>query len=302
MKPLKTLLVGVDFSPCSGNALREAVRVAALQGADIRVLHVIASELAIDLESALRPMQSGIREGLVADVHKEWSRFSFQLGLDQKISFDVRIDHRLSGLIRAASESAADLLVLGAFGTVRPEVGTGTVATSCVRHAPCDVLLVRDTHVGPFKSIVAAVDFSDASARALRRAVEWAVQDHSQLHVIHDFDPPWNRLHYRAPTPQADPKFITAYTESLHRRLREFCRPALEHLPALSVHYSLTEGAAHRSEIAAYAQLKGADLICLGTRGSSNVRDFFLGSTAEKVLLLAPCSILAVRPDARSSE
>jgi nucleotide-binding universal stress UspA family protein len=40
----------------------------------------------------------------------------------------------------------------------------------------------------------------------------------------------------------------------------------------------------------------GADLIVLGTRGHTNLRDVLLGSTAERALSESTCSILAVKP------
>ena len=43
-------------------------------------------------------------------------------------------------------------------------------------------------------------------------------------------------------------------------------------------------------------QVDGA-LVVLGTRGRTNLRDVLLGSTAERVVRDAPCSILAVRPE-----
>jgi hypothetical protein len=46
-----------------------------------------------------------------------------------------------------------------------------------------------------------------------------------------------------------------------------------------------------------YAQGVGADLIVLGTRGRTNLRDLLLGSTAEKVLRDSVCSVLAVHPE-----
>jgi nucleotide-binding universal stress UspA family protein len=39
-----------------------------------------------------------------------------------------------------------------------------------------------------------------------------------------------------------------------------------------------------------------ADLIALGTRGRTNLRDVLLGSTAERVIRSAGRSVLAVRP------
>jgi nucleotide-binding universal stress UspA family protein len=40
-----------------------------------------------------------------------------------------------------------------------------------------------------------------------------------------------------------------------------------------------------------------ADMVVLGTRGKTGLRELLIGTTAEKIVQHAPCSILAVKPD-----
>ena len=72
--------------------------------------------------------------------------------------------------MRAAAEFSADLLVLGSHGLTVDSHSIGNIASKCVRKAPLPVLLVRDTHHGAFRKVVAGVDFSDTSFTALREA------------------------------------------------------------------------------------------------------------------------------------
>ena len=44
------------------------------------------------------------------------------------------------------------------------------------------------------------------------------------------------------------------------------------------------------------AALVNADLVAVGTRGQSNLRDVVLGSTAEKILRDSVCAVLAAKP------
>jgi len=301
MERYRSILVGVDFTPCSAAALRQAMRLAAASNADLRVVHVVDTQIALEMEGALTQMQSGIRDGLIADARRAWREFALQVPEASNLTIEVSVEHRVFGLIRRAYEAAADLLVIGAFGNRRPDVGVGTVATACVRHASCDVLLVRDTHQGGYSTIVAPVDFSETSRRALERAAQIAQQDHAKLHVVHVFGPPWDRYHYRAPTPHADPQFMERCKRLLSQRVCEFVKPIQDASPNLSVTCELSHAGRHRSGIVEYADRVRADLICLGTRGQSNIRDILLGSTAEKALLHSQCSILAVRPDANVS-
>jgi len=300
---MSSIVVGVDFTPCSAVALGQAIRIAAWSGAKVHVVHVIDTIVVIDLEEALSPMQQGIRDGLLDLAHKAWADFAERVPGAKGLPIEVSINNRIVGIHRRAREDKAELLVMGAFGDRRPDVGLGTVATACVRKSMADVLLVRDTigqqGAAPFKTIVAAVDFSPTSLLAVRSAALFAAKDSAQLHLLHVFQAPQDRLHFRAPTPPTQPDIQERYKRGLELRLTDFCRPALEPHATLAggrTRFVVHDDSGHRSGITAYAKQVQADLIVLGTRGRTNIRDLLLGSTAEKVLEESRCSILAVKP------
>ena len=295
MKHIKTIAVGIDFSAGSKAALREALRIGQWSRASVRAIHVIDSMVATELAEALQDFQRDVPASLVADAREAWGSFSAEIAGADAVELEVRIDHRVQGIVDASTAMQSDLLVLGVHGTRTPEVGMGTVATSCVRHAKGDVLLVRDTQSRPFKVVLACIDFSPTSLRALDFAAQVAEHDGASLHVLHVFNGPWHRLHYRAPTPEADPHFQQQYREGLERRLRAFTGGIGRDLARLQPAYRVVDDTGHRPGIIDEAAKVGADLIVLGTRGRSNVRDLLLGSTAEKVLRESACSVLAVR-------
>ena len=298
MRPFKTIVVGIDFTPCSAAALREAIRLAACSGGQVHAVHVIDTQIALELQAAMNQMQEDIRGGLIADAQRQWKNLQANLPEAADLQLEASVEHRILGLIRKTREVDADLIILGAFGSQHPDVGAGTVATACVRNATNDVLLVRDTHRGPFKKVVAAIDFSDTSRRALERAAQVAQIDGATVHAVHVFTPPWDRYHYREETPHADPQFLNRYQNLLLQKLDDFCKPAKQEFSNMTIVCDVSDAGRHRSGIVAYADRIGADLICLGSRGQSNLRDFFLGSTAEKVLANSKCSVLAVKPGA----
>jgi nucleotide-binding universal stress UspA family protein len=278
-------------------AVRHALRIAAWSQATLHAVHVIDTTVVIEIESALSSMQQGIREELVKDAERAWGEFASNISGAGAIPFHVSINNRLVGILDQARRHKADLLVMGAFGDQPPDVGFGTVATACVRKSMTDVLLARDTHAGPFTRVVAAVDFSDTSARALARAALVAARDGAELHVLHVFAAPWRQLHYRAPTLLVQPHEQKQYRDALERRLSEFIRSITDLHPGLRVHPVCFDSSGHRSGIVEYAASVSADLIALGTRGRTNLRDILLGSTAEKALDESSCSVLAVKPE-----
>ena len=299
VRPIRSVVVGTDFTPCSAVALGQACRIGKWSGAKTHVVHVIDTTVVIDIELALSPMQRNIRDGLVKDAEHEWGHFAANVPGAEGLPIEVSINNRIVGILHCVREHNADLLVMGAFGDHRPDVGFGTLATACVRESTTDALLIRDTQPGPFKTIVAAVDFSPTSLRALDRAAHFAANDGAQLHILHVFAAPWRGLLSKAKTPLIEASQQRQYRDGLVHRLQDFARPVIEahaglrSAPKLVVH----DDAGHRSGIIEYAGSVSADLIVLGTRGRTNIRDILLGSTAEKALEQSRCSILAVKPE-----
>jgi universal stress protein E len=296
MPGITTIVVGIDFSSCSAAALREALRLARACGATVHPVHVLDTLVVLDAEESLSPMQQGIRDSLVADARAAWGGFAQGIPGAESLTLDVLINNRVMGIVRRVQELKAQLLVLGAYGDRRPEVGVGTIATGCVRRSTADVLLVRETHPGPFRTIVVGVDFSETSARAVQRAGVFASLDSGTLHVVHCFDAPWHHLHYKAPTPEADPSFQRQFRDTLRRRLEAFVASISPPLPADRMHTALHDARTHRSGLVHYAAQAKADLIVVGTRGRTNLRNVLLGSTAEKALIESRCSVLSVKP------
>jgi len=272
----------------------------------VHVVHVIDTTVVIDLETAFSPMQQGIRDSLTADARGAWAEFAKGVPAAAVLPIEVIINNRIVGLLGLARRDKADLIVMGAFGTRRPDVGFGTVATACLRKSAADVLLVRDTQPGPFKAIIAAVDFSPTSARALARAAMFAAEDGAELHVLHVFAAPWLQISYAETRPLIPlippmmplitPQMEKDYRDGLERQLAEFARPVADAHPDLRLRTVCYDTSTHRSGIVDYAKSASADLIVLGTRGRTNLRDILLGSTAEKTLAASHCSILAVKP------
>jgi nucleotide-binding universal stress UspA family protein len=300
MHAMTRIIVGVDFTSGSRAALIEALRIAQWNQASVRAVHVIDSLVVQRLEEALEPFQQRIREGLVLDARTAWWKTAAGVEGAEAVTIDIRVDNRVHGILAAAREAGADLPVLGAYGDRAPDIGLGSVATACVRHAPCPVLLVRDTKSGPFRRIVACIDFSHTSKIALEAAASVATRDGAELHVLHVFDAPWREFHYRAPTAEADPHFVQQFRQGLDGRLRTFAGELGHEISFLKPVFAVVDHGGHRSGITEYAHRIGADLIVLGTRGHASLRELLLGSTAERALRDSSCSVLAIRPPASS--
>ena len=186
MKGLASIVVGLDFSDCSRAALAHAQRVASWAGAEVHPVHVVDTPIdEIREDAALTAMQREIHAGLVEDARTRWDSFVEGIPEASKLQLAVCVAHRLVGIRQQLDHHSADLLVLGAYGDERPKVGMGTLASTCVRSVQTDVLIVRDTYLDPFRTVVAGIDFSSTSRRSLEMAALIAHGEGAKLYAAH---------------------------------------------------------------------------------------------------------------------
>ena len=142
-------------------------------------------------------------------------------------------------------------------------------------------------------NVLVATDFSDASEPALVYGREFARTFGAALHVLHVVENPllW-----------AGPEAAGVDFARLQAELEASAQNTLsrivtaedrEQLKAMAV---VRTGNSPALEIAGYAKAEGIDMILIGTHGRGVVRQLLMGSVAEKVVRIAPCPVLTVRP------
>lgn len=289
MNQLQKILVGYDFSAGAETALKQGVRLAAWNNAHLIVQHVVAAELTTDLATAL--------EQDVATITEE-ARRSAQLELDQiRIKAGiaappvVTAGSPLDELLQAVVHHRIDLLVVGVRGAETAEPGAGMLATRLVRKAATKVLLVQPGHSGPYRTILVGVDFSENSTAAIRQALHIAGRDGAAVHCVHVFEPPWQRLRYRAAVIGTGTEFQRRFEAVMLQRLGEFAAAAGAD-PNLC---SLVPATHHAQGLIERARALATDLIVIGTHGRSALRYLLLGSTAEALVRETECSVLTIR-------
>ncbi len=138
---VKRILVAVDFSEASREALEFAAALAKRLGAEIALLHVfegVPGELRI-LEAAY--VDTSFRDEAAQNL-AEWTTNLRAAGVTA--TGEVREAAAVSGgIIGMAQKTKADLIVIGRHGTQQLErmFASNTVA-KVLRHAPCPVLVV----------------------------------------------------------------------------------------------------------------------------------------------------------------
>jgi nucleotide-binding universal stress UspA family protein len=145
-----------------------------------------------------------------------------------------------------------------------------------------------------FRHVLLAVDGSDCSIRAAEHASAIAEKFGSTVTLVHV--EPLPMLPYPVSDPGAAQEYIDLQ-EDAGALIREAAiaqtRPTLD---KRGIKFDRAEAKGPAGEaIIATAQAIDADLIVVGHRGLSAVKSFFLGSTSERVVHGAKCSVLVVR-------
>ena len=148
------------------------------------------------------------------------------------------------------------------------------------------------------RRLLCPVDFSDVSRHALDHAAAiagWYDATVTALHV-------WHPGLYPPPSAFAGPYLNPVQggdlDARLHAELAEFVKAA--NPPLVDPELWVAEGPV-ADTIVARAAARKADLIVVGTHGTSGFERLVLGSVTEKVLRKAACPVLTVPPRARAT-
>lgn len=145
--------------------------------------------------------------------------------------------------------------------------------------------------MGPFRHILVATDFSEASRRAFESAGELAAALGADLTVLHACEVPVPPDAGLAVPPGVD--LLSAAEAEARRRLDELVASATARgWPCRAI---LRVGVPWQ-EILSVAAEALFDLVVMGTHGRRGIAHALMGSVAEKVVRASPVPVLTVRP------
>jgi nucleotide-binding universal stress UspA family protein len=144
----KTILVPTDFSAFSERAFRKALDLSKSFAAKIHVLHVVrqlplvVGDYWFD-EPSVKRIQADIERASRVELARFVDKFPDAKGA--AIELDVQSGVPYEQIVKDAAEKRIDLIVMAARGkTGVKEHLLGGTADRVIRHAACDVLIVRE--------------------------------------------------------------------------------------------------------------------------------------------------------------
>lgn len=154
-----------------------------------------------------------------------------------------------------------------------------------------------------FEKILVPLDSSEHSIRALQTAIEIAKELGGKLTLLHVYNVTVTPMVVPEPT-TLTPSGVPVITPTEVSRMVEAARDVGKHIlddaerkaQKEDVHFesTLKEGNTVQ-EILKLAKEGNSDLIVIGVRGVSKLRELLLGSVSENVIKHAPCPVLVVK-------
>ena len=286
----------------------------------------------------VRQLLEGINyEEIVKEVNRGQGRLPGLIGFDPnrataydggaKVRADVRLDE--NGRIVAEDEEAAakvvgnsgrqyDLVAIGAHGLGRqPHSQLGGVVARALRDIEKDMLIVRDGSPLERGRYLVCVDGSSYSYRAMRIALELAHEFSASLFVCSAFDVEYHHVVFHnikdVLSAQASKVFKFEEQEALHNNiidkgLLKLCQANLkraevmaQEFPDVPLQTQILIGKPFQV-VLQWAEEIEPSLLVLARHGSHRIEGTDLGSQAENVVRLAPCTVLlagiaGIRPE-----
>ncbi|WP_075340987.1 universal stress protein [Tenacibaculum agarivorans] len=276
---MKKIMVPVDFSLHSENALRTAAFFAKENQSEIIVVHMLElSNAVMSVSQAYLNEQTVFELKLAEKKFKEFLDKSYLS--DIKITSIIQHYKSFSDLHKIAIDEKIDLIIMSSQGVSGiKEIFFGSNTEVVVRNSTIPVLVIKGLPIAnTFKKAVFACDFSNDFIEPYKKAKE----------ILDFFQCDLQLLYVNTP----GAKFKT--TKEKQERIERFLAQIDTNDGNLP---NTVEVSDYRIEdgILEYAQSNESDLIVMPTHGKHGIEHFFEGSIAEDVANHSKLPVLTVR-------
>lgn len=278
----QALVAGIDLTAMGRRVADRARLVAEQMDQPLELVHVLepVGEAMIDpgLARLMRDHQQAEAERVL-----DW--------VSERSTAKVRLDVvKGSPAWELASRAKKSEMVILGSSTV-DAFTAGPVTLRVARMAVSDVLIVRRQPRVPYRRIIAAVDFSEASRMAVERAL--STFPNADITVLYSLPSRFDPMLAKAGLFQEEMDASRgARMEAANDRMLEFAQSWNGEVRTM-----VTDGPPTET-IDEAVRRRNADLVVAGSRGASATRMVLLGTVAEGLVEKAPCDVLIARSPA----
>lgn len=279
------IVVGVDGSPASDNAVVWAARDAVLRGVQLTLIYA--------LPGAASPVWLDVA---LPQDYWDYQNETGQKVLDaaQQVAREAAGEHALRIVAKSVPGHAvatlieysrrADLVVVGSRGLSKwGRRLLGSVSSSLAHHAHGPVAVIPEGERPPTAPVVVGVDGSPASELATEIAFDEASRRGVELIVLHT----WTDLNFEFPAIRWND-----LSEEAERALSEQLAGWCERYPDVAVRRVVMPDEPARQLL---AQAEAAQLVVVGNRGRGGFAGMLLGSVSSAVVHSATAPVIVAR-------
>lgn len=285
---IDSILHPTDFSDTADHAREVAVDLATRHGAVLHLFHGVL----LHAHDPTPPPMGAATESAIALAGRLRAQDPTRHALELRTSH-LHAVSAFEAIMEQVTRVTPDLIVIGTHG--RTGIGRlliGSTAEKVLRHAPCNVLTVKQAAT-PAKTaeprrILVPVDFSDGSARALDVARWLAEREPVHLQLLHVVEP------VPAPYGIDDVGGGIGFAASARAQIEQLLKEWSGDIEG--ARWSVAHGSA-ATEIARIAENTHSDLVIMGTRGLSGLEHVLVGSVTERVCRTSLVPVLVARDE-----
>lgn len=143
MNDYQHVLFAADFSEEALSVGARARDIAERYGARLSLVHVV-EEMTLSAGYELMPVLPELPdEAMLREAREALTRLAARLSVEETAQWAILAPSTKEGILRAAREHQADLIVVGSHGRHGLALLLGSTANAVLHGAPCDVLAVR---------------------------------------------------------------------------------------------------------------------------------------------------------------
>ncbi|MCC6794979.1 MAG: universal stress protein [Candidatus Hydrogenedentes bacterium] len=298
------ILVPTDFSTYANYALKYAVAMAKQFAGTIHYVHVLDRSALAGVRGNEMWLAESESHALI-DSMREHATIRMtnlkQIADDEGVKSETHVvlGNPTEEILRLAEQTDSTLIVMATHGRSGVEhLVFGSVAEKIVRQSPVPVLSVKHPEhefvkeydmTLEIKRVLFPTDFSPFSDKALPFAKSFVKEFNATLIIFHATEVP-------IVLPEVMSDSAVQLGPQLEDESRQLVQKMCENITDVKVEGEVRVGTAFR-EIASYAERAGVDLIVVPTHGRSGLSHVLFGSVAEKVVRVARCPVLTIRPE-----
>jgi nucleotide-binding universal stress UspA family protein len=274
---MKKIIVPIDFSGDSINALEHAIVIANIVKADLRMIHVKKNK---NFEVPFYFKNFDYNQGSSLQDYFEIIINKYQSKVENNFDYKIREGHVFKEVCNQAKYDDAYMVILGTHGISGfEELIAGSNAFKVVANSPCPVLTVRHGFLRTdITKIILPIDISKESRQKVPFAAEIASYFNAEVHTV---------------------SVREINSKDIVTKLDNYTSQVCEYLTKKNVKcYTQALNGKNITDITIqYACKIGAELITIMTEQSENPANIVMGAYAQQMVNHSPIPVLCIHPN-----